>query len=161
MIEPILIQKDPERSELLPYKDKDYQRLVDEVDLHDLTRHIISLNVESWVPSCYWENVGKSIDVEIWYGEISWAIYSYLVDKGFLIIEDQYYRYNTSRSDKYKKRNSYFNTLEKELYHPIRDRLLDGSYLDISRVVEHTYTRGYYYKIGKSYLRENKLNKII
>lgn len=164
MVEPILIKKDPHRNEHLPYKNYDpeiFQRVIDFVDLEDLTEFILSLNTERWVPSCYWKNKGKDIQEEIWYGELCWAIFSYLVTNKLLIIEDQYFGYNPSRTDKYVRRWSYFNTLEKELYIPIRDRLLEEKWFDISRVKDYVYSKGYYYKIGKTRSREDKLNQIL
>lgn len=163
MIKPIEILKDPDRAEHLPYDypKEVFQNVIDGVDLEDLTEFIKELNDASWVPKCYWKNKGKDINHEMWYGELSWAMYSYLVDRKLLIVEDQYYRYNKSRTEKYKDRHCYFNPLEKQLYHPIVKRLLDEKWLDIARVVDYTYSKGYYYKLGVSHQREEKLNEIL
>ena len=138
--------------------DEDYKKLAESVDLNDIIKFIKTLNSDDWVPSCYWKNKGEDIFKRFCSGELHWAVYSYLVDKKLLIIEDRYFN-NRERTDKYLKRNGYFNPLEKELYQLIINRLVDKKYLE-EEAIPQKYTTSYYYTLGKSYKREYKLKKI-
>lgn len=150
MIKPLVIKKDPNDFKHLKVKDEGYKRIVDLVDLYDLSKFINSLNKEEWVPDCYW-NKNK---LEFNYPELYWSIFSYLIDKKILIIEDRYYGYNPKR-EKYVKRDSFDNTLSEKLYKPITERLEQSGFIE--------YDRGYYL-LSKSYyklkLRKKNLNKI-
>jgi hypothetical protein len=158
----IEIKKDPNGNDHLMghITDEDYKKLAESVDLKDITEFIKTLNSDVCVPDCYWKNKGEDIFKKFYSGGLHWAVYSYLVYKELLIIEDRYYKYNTSRTDKYLKRNSYFNPLERQLYQLIIDRLVGEKYLEEEKI-PHKYTTSYYYTLGKSYQREDKLNKLL
>ena len=98
----LTIKKNPNRyvNLISDVSDSDYQLVIQFVDLLDLKDFIMDLDNQSWVPSCYW----KSCD---WFsiGELYWAIYAYLVDRCLLQVEDCYYGYSRSRTEKYRKRN--------------------------------------------------------
>lgn len=155
----IEIKKDPNRNDHLMdhITDEDYKKLAESVDLNDITEFIKTLNSDDWVPSCYWKNKGEDIFKKFYSGELHWAVYSYLVYRELLIIED---KYNKSRTDKFLKRNGYFNPLEKQLYQLIIDRLVYERYLEEESIPEKYFT-SYYYTLGKSYQREDKLNKLL
>lgn len=157
----IEIKKDLTRTVLLMdhITDEQYKSLADSVDLSDLTEFIKELNSAKWVPNCYWKNGGKDIFTKFRGGELHWVIYSYLTDRKLLIVEDQYYGYNSSRTEKYKSKSGYFNPLEGKLYQLVIDRLVDGAYLIAYPEKSQYYTR-YDYSLGKSYDRENKLKKL-
>ena len=104
---PILIKKDPNRYANLPYNKEDFQSVIDEVDLSDILDYIISAIEEDWAPKSYWSIKSKEEDIFI--GKLQWVIYSYLVHKGLLIVEDRYFGYNKSRTEKYTDRYSYYN----------------------------------------------------
>lgn len=145
----------------------EFQEVIDSIDLYDLCNYIISLDTESWVPSSYWSRAKAKLykDAEKQkealkyphYGEIFWAIYSYLVHNEIIMIEDEYWRYNSSRVDKYRKRDGYYSPLENRLYQPILTRLLNEKFLSISEV---TYYGNDTYKMGSSYYRMSNLEKI-
>lgn len=148
-IEPIRIKKKESEQKHIPWDNVDFERLVDGVDLSDVMDFILmTMDGES---NHYWSVT--DINWHIYYGELDWVIYSYLVDRGLLIVEDKYYSsdMNTGRS-KYLDKSGYFNPLEHNLYTPIVDRL-SGYYLD--KVEEN------YYMIGKGYLRDKTLCKIL
>jgi hypothetical protein len=160
---PILIRKDPNRCENLAYNKEDFQSVIDEVDLSDILDYIISTINNKWAPNCYWKF--SSIDDTIYSGELQWIIYSYLVHKGLLMVEDQYFGYNTSRTEKYKDRCSYHNTLVNDLYNPIGNRMVSEKYITdvdyrilISQGGPNINYR--YYKLGPVYWRNHNLEKI-
>jgi hypothetical protein len=68
------------------------------------------------------------------------------------MVEDQYFGYNTSRTEKYKDRCSYHNTLVKDLYNPIGNRMVSEKY-----ITDVDYR---YYKLGPVYWRNHNLEKI-
>ncbi len=137
----------------------DMDRLVQSVDLIDILDFIKSLNSEPWVPSCYWKNIGKDINTPILAG-IHWSIYSYLISRGLLVIEDTDYGRYSHIKEKYKTRDSYDNKYEKFLYEPILHRMVSSGYLDIiSLRVESGRFFGHY-QIGKSFLRKEKLHSL-
>jgi len=148
---PILIRKDPNRYGNLPYNKEDFQSVIDEVDLSDILDYIISAIEEDWAPKSYWSI--KSKEDKMFIGKLQWIIYSYLVHKGLLIVEDQYFGYNDSRIEKYKDRLSFYNPLEKDLYIPIIKRMVDEKCL--------TDVGGSFYKIGPMYWRIKNLESII
>lgn len=152
---PILIRKDPNRYENLPYNKEDFQSVIDEVDLSDILDYIISAIDEDWAIKSYWSIKSKEDDMFI--GELEWIIYSYLVHKKLLMIEDQYFGYNTSRTEKYKDRLSYHNTLERDLYIPIINRMADEKYL---KLIDTSYNYGHNYKLGPVYWRRINLENI-
>ena len=76
--------------------------------------------------------------------------------KGLLIVEDRYFGYNKSRTEKYTDRYSYYNPLEKDLYKPIMDRMVDEKYL--TSWDGYVYT---YYKLGPVYWRGINLERIL
>lgn len=148
---PILIRKDPNRYGNLPYNKEDFQSVIDEVDLSDILDYIISAIDGDWAPKSYWSI--KSKEDKMFIGKLQWIIYSYLVHKGLLIVEDQYFGYNDSRIEKYKDRLSFYNPLEKDLYIPIIKRMVDEKCL--------TDVGGSFYKLGPMYWRIKNLESII
>jgi len=152
---PILIRKDPNKYTNLPYSKADFQSVIDEVDLSDILDYIISAIDGDWAPKSYWSI--KSKEDDIFWGQLEWVIYSYLVHKELLLIEDQYFGYNTSRTEKYKDRFSYHNTLEMDLYKPILNRMVDEKYLTL---IDTSYGV-YNYKLGPVYWRKINLEKIL
>ena len=102
MIKPIIIRKDPNSYEHLQIdiKGADYDNVINNVDLKDITEFLMDLNNLSWVPMAYWKNKGKCISEPFYIGEIDWVIYSYLTIHGYLVIEDKYFGYSASRVDK-------------------------------------------------------------
>jgi hypothetical protein len=151
---PILIRKDPNRWEHLPYDKSEFQSVIDSVNLSDILDYIISAIDEDWSPKSYWSIKSKEEDIFI--GKLQWVIYSYLVHKGLLIVEDRYFGYNKSRTEKYTDRYSYYNPLEKDLYKPIMDRMVDEKYL--TSWDGYVYT---YYKLGPVYWRGINLERIL
>jgi hypothetical protein len=151
---PILIRKDPNRYENLPYNKEDFQSVIDEVDLSDILDYIISTIDNKWAPNCYWKF--SSIDDTMFSGELQWIIYSYLVHKELLLIEEQYFGYNTSQTEKYKDRFTYHNTLERDLYKPILNRMIDEKYL---KLIDTSYNYGQ--KLGPVYWRRINLENIL
>jgi len=149
MIKPIVIKKCPHKFEHIPYDPNDFKYLVDEVNLFDICEYIISANKGDWAPNCYWSKVEKNIR----FVELQWLVYSYLIHKGLLIIEDKYFGYHKSRTEKYIDRCSYYNPLENRLYVPILDRMVNEKYLSI----------GEYrcFNLGTNYNRMINLNKLI
>lgn len=159
MIEPLIIRKCPDRYEnlLKEVGPNEYKRIIDNVCLDDIINYIINLNTDSWVPRCYWINKGEYIFKTFRIGEFEWAIYSYLVSVGLLLVEDQYYGYNESRTEKYRGRKDYYNPLESALYYPIVERLLGEGYVMLDSS-EPPYRDSY--KISKRYVRERKLEQL-
>jgi hypothetical protein len=153
---PILIKKDPNRYENLPYNKEDFQSVIDEVDLSDVLDYIISAIDGDWAPKSYWSI--KSKEDDMFFGQLEWIIYSYLVHKKLLMIEDQYFGYNTSRTEKYKDRLTYHNTLERDLYIPIINRMVDEKYL---KLIDTSYNYGHNYKLGPVYWRRINLENIL
>jgi hypothetical protein len=147
---PILIRKDPNRYENLLYNKEDFQSVIDEVDLSDILDYIVSAIDGDWAPSCYWKH--HDVNDNLFVGQLEWIIYSYLVHKGLLMVEDQYFRYNTSRIEKYRDRYGYYNPLERDLYIPIINRMVDEKYL--------INVDNRYYKLGPIYWRNNNLENI-
>lgn len=137
----------------------DMDRLVESVDLIDILDFIKSLNSDSWVPSCYWKNIGKDINTPILSG-INWSIYSYLVSRGLLVIEDTYYGRYSHIKEKYKTRDSYDNKYEKFLYNPILCRMVSSGYLDVVNLKVESGRFFDHYQIGKSFLRREKLDSL-
>ena len=150
-LRPILIKKDPNGYNNLPYNKEDFQSVIDEVHLSDILDYIITAIEEDWAPKSYWSV--KSKEDKMFIGKLQWIIYSYLVHKGLLIVEDCYFEYNKSRIEKYKDRLSYHNPLEKDLYIPIIKRMVDEKCL--------TDVGGSFYKIGPMYWRIKNLESII
>ncbi len=148
---PILIKKDPNGYNNLPYNKEDFQSVIDEVHLSDILDYIINAIEEDWAPKSYWSV--KSKEDKMFIGKLQWIIYSYLVHKGLLIVEDCYFEYNKSRIEKYKDRLSYHNPLEKDLYIPIIKRMVNEKYL--------TDVGGSFYKLGPMYWRIKNLESII
>jgi hypothetical protein len=153
---PILIRKDPNRYENLPYNKEDFQSVIDEVDLSDILDYIISAIDGDWAPKSYWSI--KSKEDDMFFGKLQWIIYSYLVHKGLLVVEDCYFGYNTSQIEKYKDRLSYHNTLEVDLYKPILNRMADEKYLTL---IDISYNYGHNYKLGPIYWRRINLENIL
>ena len=149
-MKPILIRKDLNRYENLPYNKSDFQSVIDEVDLSDILDYIVSAIDGDWAPGCHWKH--HDVNDNLFVGQLEWIIYSYLVHKGLLMVEDQYFGYNDSRIEKYKDRLSYHNTLEKDLYLPIINRMADEKYL--------TNVDDRYYKLGPIYWRNKNLENI-
>lgn len=141
----------------------EFQEVIKSVDPYDICNYIVSLDTESWVPVCYWSRAIKDTKKRIedfmdpHYGEMMWAIYSYLVHNEILIIEDEYYGCNSSRVDKYKKRDSYDSRFENQLYHPIISRLVIEKFLTVLEPVVHGFPR---YKMGSSYYRMYNLENL-
>ncbi len=162
---PILIRKDPNRKwEHLPYDKSEFQSAINEVNLSDILDYIISAIDENWAPKSYWSIKSKEEDIFI--GKLQWVIYSYLVHKGLLIVEDRYFGYNKSRTEKYTDRYSYYNPLEKDLYKPIMDRMVREKYLiswDSIKKWANTGTSYIqtYYKLGPIYWRNINLEIIL
>jgi len=90
-----------------------------------------------------------------------WVIYSYLVSKRLLIIEDQYFGWNSERTKKYLDRTGYYNPLEKQIYKPILDRMVSSGHLDIINLQVSSGRFFDHYVIGKRFIREKKLNILI
>jgi len=147
----IIIKKDPNGHENLPYNKEEFQPVINEVNLSDILDYIISTIEDNWAPNCYWSIKSKCDKMSL--GQIEWVIYSYLIHNKILIIEDQYYEYNESRTKKYKDRLSYYNTLEIDLYKPILNRMIDEKYLIIDQHIG-------YFKIGPTYWRNENLIKL-
>ncbi len=148
---PILIRKDPDRYENLPYNKEDFQSVIDEVNLSDILDYIISAIDGDWAPSCYWKH--HDVNDNLFVGQLEWIIYSYLVHKGLLIVEDCYFGYNKSRTEKYEDRYGYYNPLERDLYIPIINRMVDEKYLN--NIGDRRY------KLGPIYWRNNNLENIL
>jgi len=144
---PILIKKDPNRYENLPYNKEDFQSVIDEVDLSDILDYIITTIEEGWAPKSYWSI--KSKEDKMFIGKLEWIIYSYLVHKELLIVELSY----PVKNEKYKDRLSFYNPLEKDLYIPIIKRMVDEKCL--------TDVGGSFYKLGPIYWRNKNLELII
>ena len=125
----------------------DFNSVINSVDLVDLLDFIKSLSVDKWVPNAYWKH--KNNSNKFHWGEAVWAVYSYLIDRKILIIEDQYYGWNSSRTNKYLLKNSYDSTFENSLYDPILKKMVDSKYLN--------QMDGKYFQINKSILRSEKL----
>lgn len=153
---PILIRKDPNRYENLLHNKEDFQSVIDEVDLSDILDYIIIAIEEDWAPNCYWKH--HDVNDNLFVGQLEWIIYSYLVHKGLLIVEDCYFGYNKSRIEKYKDRFTYHNTLEMDLYKPILNRMADEKYLT---VIDTSYGYGHNYKLGPVYWRRINLENIL
>ncbi len=158
----LLIEKDPNRFEHLPYNDKDYNSVIESIDLFHLIEYIIDLDNDDknkWVSKAYWDKskrIKSGVEDLLFIGQLYWAIYSYLIHNEYLIVEDQYYEYNLLRTDKYKTRCEYFNPLEITLYSPILRKLSSESYLES---LEKNGWR--YYKIGKMYSRVINLKNLV
>lgn len=149
-MKPILIRKDLNRYENLPYNKSDFRSVIDEVDLSDILDYIVSAIEEDWAPKSYWSIESKESNIFI--GKLEWIIYSYLVHKELLIVEDQYFGYNMGRTEKYKNRCDYYNPLERDLYDPIIKRMVDERYL--------INVDNRYYKIGPIYWRNKNLESL-
>ena len=147
------------------WAEQDFGELVDAIDLYDITKYFISLDTDTWVPSCYWskfdgENTKDILKEPRFIGEMMWGVYSYLIEKEFLVIEDKYFGYNSNRVDKYLKKDSYYNTLEEVLYKLVLKRLVNEGYL-IN--IPHSHRKEHFlmFKIGGSYHRQKNLNELI
>jgi hypothetical protein len=136
----------------------DFAEIIDSIDLYDISQYFISLDTDKWVPNCYWKTLDNIsiLKENRFFGEIMWGIYSYLIHKELLVIEDKYFGYNSNRTDMSKKYRTYFNPLENDLYILIIKRLLDENYL-----TENTNGYSMYYKIGNSYHRQKNLDELI
>ena len=148
MITPILIEKKPGRHEHLSWGHNDFEGMVSSIDLDDLLIYI--LEQINKPPTVYWHV--SDINDEIFYGDLLCTICFYLKERGLLIIEDTYYNEVSSNRTKYIGKGTYFNPLENQLYNPILDRL-SGWHLD---ELEDSY-----YKVGRGYLRVDKLENIL
>ncbi len=146
-LRPILIKKDPNGYNNLPYNKEDFQSVIDEVHLSDILDYIISAIEEDWAPKSYWSV--KSKEDKMFIGKLQWIIYSYLVHKELLIVELSY----PVKNEKYKDRLSFHNPLEKDLYIPIIKRMVNEKYL--------TDVGGSFYKLGPMYWRIKNLESII
>lgn len=152
------------KNEIVP--EQDFGKIVDAIDLYDITQYFISLDTDTWVPSCYWSKFDKQnkpiniLEEPRFIGEMMWGVYSYLIEKGFLVIEDKYFGYNSNRVDKYLKKDSYYNTLEEVLYKLVLKRLVNEGYL-IN--IPHSHRKEHFlmFKIGGSYHRQKNLNELI
>ena len=144
---PILIKKDPNGYNNLPYNKEDFQSVIDEVHLSDILDYIVSTIEEDWAPKSYWSI--KSKEDKMFIGKLQWIIYSYLVHNKLLIIEDSY----PNNNEKYKDRLSYHNRLEKDLYIPIIKRMVNEKCL--------TDVGGSFYKLGPMYWRNKNLESIL
>lgn len=136
------------------YEDLDYSHLIMSIDLEDLTKFLVSLSTEEWVPSCYWNKL--DITQTIYRGKIWWGIYSYLVKNGHISIENPYWegRSAYNHTNEYYSHTSYYNPLEGYIYQPILKRL--GEEKHLVRVSHSTWT----IKRGISPLRKLKKHKI-
>lgn len=148
----IIIKKDPNRYENLSYNKEEFQPVINEVNLSDISDYIISAIEDNWAPNCYWST--KSKQDRMFIGQLEWVIYSYLIHNKILIIEDKYYGYNKSRTEKYKDRLSYYNPLEVDLYMPIIQRMIDEKYLINDELVRC-------FKMGPTYWRKENLIKLL
>jgi hypothetical protein len=146
---PILIKKNPNDFINLIYNKEDFQSVINEVYLSDILDYIISAIDKDWAPKYYWSIKSKWGKMSL--SELYWLIYSYLIHNKLLIIEDQYFGYNESRTKKYKDRLSYYNLLEIDLYQPILNKMVNHKYL--------TEINGYY-KLGPLYKRKENLIKL-
>lgn len=135
----------------ISYNKECFQTVIDEVNISDIVQYIISAIDDNWAPNCYWKI--KSKEEEIFFAELLWVVYSYLIHNEIIIIEDPYFEYNKHRTEKYKNRLSYHNPLENNLYIPIIKRMSDEGYL--------TSEKTNYYKLGKMYWRNVKLDKLL
>ena len=161
----IIIRKTPGAAEhkIEDIKSADYATVINGVDLKDMTNFIKRLNelvlsrdsngllVFSKV---YW----KGGD-EFTMGELYWAIFSYLVDKEILLIEDKFFDYGT-RENKYVSKTSYFNILEEDLYLPIAKRLIDDGYIIITKLSKMDSLIWHKYKVSPALIRDDKLNEL-
>lgn len=148
-ITPIHINKNESRNYHLPWDDQDFVSVINGINLDYLLDYI--LNMINSPKTNYWKV--SDINGEIFHGEIYCAICFYLLSCGLLHIEDQYYYEGiVNGRTKYIKEGTYFNPLEKELYDPILKRL-SGWHLDEIDWM--------YYKVGKGYLRDKKLNLLL
>lgn len=133
------------------FNDQDFDKLINHVDPDDITEFIITeLIGKSWAPECYWQP--NSIQDMIYRGELGWAIYSYLTVRGLLLIEDYYYSLDMKNGrEKYLKKTTYYNPLEKCLYDPIFEKIkVNFDEVDTN-----------YFKVSKQYLRNKTLEKIL
>jgi len=153
---PILIEKENTYSHKnLPYNKEDFQSVINEVSLSDILDYIINAIDEDWAPKSYWSIKSKEDKMSL--GDLYWVIYSYLIHNKLLIIEDQYFGYNESRTKKYKDRLSYYNSLEIDLYKPILNKMVNQKYLT---EILHNFSFNGYYKLGPMYLRKENLIKL-
>jgi len=131
-----------------------YKDVTDNVNLFDLTNFILRLHKETWVPGCYWDpNIENDLFNNANFGAMHWAIYSYLVSKKIMFIEDEYFdnpKY-PSRTERYKLKKSFDNRLIPDLYEPILVRLIDNNYFK---------KNGYNFFIDVSYIRDKKLKEL-
>lgn len=145
--------------------DSEFKKIIDSVDLYDICNYIISLDSESWVPVSYWSRAKaklhkdpeKQILKDPHYGEMIWAIYSYLVHNEILMIKNEH-----SLKGDIRKKDSYYNLLEAPLYHPILTRLIDEGFLirTYQNNPSSVYSFNDGYKIGSSYNRMSNLEKL-
>jgi hypothetical protein len=150
----IIIRKTPDSAEhkIEDITSADYATVINGVDLKDMTNFIKRLN--ELAPSIYW----KGGD-EFTMGELYWAIFSYLVDKEILLIEDKFFDYGT-RENKYVSKTSYFNILEEDLYLPIAKRLIDDGYIIITKLSKMDSLIWHKYKVSPALIRDDKLNEL-
>jgi hypothetical protein len=155
----IIIRKDPSRYDHIKedFKTADYKSVIEGVDLNDLTKFIKELNTYEWVRRVYWK-----ADHKFFIGELYWAIFAYLVDREILLVEDMYFGCNKSRTDRYVDKNSYYNTLEDNLYYPIVYRLVNNGFIIVVQKDLDT-SNGYHwchFSISPSILREDRLTEL-
>jgi hypothetical protein len=135
-----------------------YYNVVDSIDLEDLMKFITSLCTESWVPKCYWnEGIGGHIFVKDGTdrGSLSWAVFSYLITKEIIMIEDKYFiTHPNPKRERYVKRTSFDNRHEQSLYIPIVRRLVSEGWLSEYSNMNH------HYHLGKLYYRVKSLEKL-
>lgn len=142
----------------------EFKAVIDNVDLYDICNYIISLDTDTWVHSSYWSRAKAKLFKELerkkealkdpHRGEVMWAIYSYLVHNKILMIEDE-----LSKSG-FRKRDSYYNLLESQLYHPILTRLINEGFLVRTHIPNPRESGIDRYKIGSSYNRMSNLEKL-
>lgn len=150
IMEPYLLIKAGDSLKDIPNSVLD--RLINSIDLCKLSQWFVSLDTAKWVPRSYWSKV-DTLKSDRHIGELMWGIYSYLIEGGFLVVEDRYYGYNSSRLDRYIRKDSYYNPLEGILYDFIIKRLVNEGYL-ISSSNER-------YIISRLYFRQINLNKLL
>jgi len=131
-----------------------FSNIIDNVNLNNLSKFILSVYNEDWVKECYWNKNPKSWSW-ITTSEMYWVIYSYLISTKTLIIENEYYigRKSGSQQNEFKEKDSYYNPLQSSLYHPILNRLVNNNYLETRN------TNGY--KLSHKVFRELKLKRIL
>jgi hypothetical protein len=136
----------------------DINSLIESIDPIEFVKFVKSLFSEDcdWTLKCYWDKMGKSESTPFYSG--CWVVYSFLISKEHLLIENEYYGRYPQYRNKYCLRESYHNGFENSIYKPFLQRMVDLKYLNF--VKSDGLIGSGYYSLGGRCFRDEKISSI-